>query len=283
MSVAPALPPGQAAEIGLIMREVTKHFRRSDGSEVLAVEQASLAVERDSFVAVIGPSGCGKTTVLRLASGLLAPDKGQVALAGRPPVPGLGASFVFQSYRLIPWSSVRANVEFALLPLPLSRGERRDRVERYLALVGLARWAESYPGQLSGGMRQRVALARALASEPDLLLMDEPFASLDAQTRELMQIELMTIWAERRGMVLFVTHSVDEAILLADRIVLMARGRVLEVLEVGIKRPRWNAGIRAERTYIELRTYLWNRIRELVLSDPASDFYGRSAVARPGE
>jgi NitT/TauT family transport system ATP-binding protein len=124
-------------------------------------------------------------------------------------------------------------------------------------------------------MRQRVALARALAVEPQILLMDEPFASLDAQTRELMQAELMSIWAQRRVTVLFVTHSVDEAILLADQVVLMGSGRALEVVEVGIGRPRLSASVRSEKRFLDLRGYLWNRIRDLVLSDPASDFYGR--------
>jgi NitT/TauT family transport system ATP-binding protein len=228
-----------------------------------------------TFVALIGPSGCGKTTALRVANGLIAPDEGVVSLSGKPPNPGPQAGFVFQSFRLIPWTTVRGNVEFALRPLGLARAERRARAVHYLGLVGLSRSAESFPAQLSGGMRQRVALARALAVEPEILLMDEPFASLDAQTRELMQMELMAIWSERRAMVLFVTHSVDEAILLADRIALMAAGRILEVIEVGIERPRWRPQTRASAQFQDLRGYLWNRIRDLVLNDPESDFYGR--------
>jgi NitT/TauT family transport system ATP-binding protein len=272
-AVGTSAAPAPAAK--LVLDRVTKRFGRADGSETVALDGISLEVGERTFVAVIGPSGCGKTTVLRVANGLIRPDEGTVLLSGRPPEPGPNAGFVFQSFRLIPWATVARNVEFALEALPISRAERAERVRRYLALVGLSRAGESYPGQLSGGMRQRVALARALAVEPEILLMDEPFASLDAQTRELMQIELMSIWARHRAMVLFVTHSVDEAILLADRIVLMGAGRVLEVIDVDLGRPRWSPAFRAEKRFVELRSYLWNRIRDLVLSDPASDFYGR--------
>jgi len=259
----------------LVLQGVVKRFARADGSATTALDGVSLEVGERTFVALIGPSGCGKTTVLRVANGLIQPDEGTVRLAGKPPKPGPEAGFVFQSFRLIPWATVRGNVEFALGELPLSRAERAERVTRYLALVGLSRVADSYPAQLSGGMRQRVALARALAVEPEILLMDEPFASLDAQTRELLQIELTSIWTRQQAMVLFVTHSVDEAILLADRIVLMGAGRVLEILDVGLDRPRWAPAFRAEKRFVELRSYLWSRIRDLVLSDPASDFYGR--------
>jgi NitT/TauT family transport system ATP-binding protein len=154
----------------------------------------------------------------------------------------------------------------------------RERTERYLELVGLSRFAGAYPNELSGGMKQRVALARALATEPDILLMDEPFASIDAQTRELMQFELMRIWAERRGVVIFVTHSVDEAVLLADRVLLMGPrpGRIIEAHDVALPRPRWDYDVRARPEFIELRTMLWHRIRTMVMSDPGSDFFGRA-------
>jgi NitT/TauT family transport system ATP-binding protein len=275
----PAAEAAVAPSPKLVLDGVTKRFGRAGGGVTLALDGVSLEVGERTFVALIGPAGCGKTTVLRVANGLIRPDEGSVLLSGRPPEPGPNAGFVFQAFRLIPWATVRANVEFALEGLPLSRAERADRVRRYLALVGLSRAADSYPGQLSGGMRQRVALARALAVEPEILLMDEPIASLDAQIRELMQIELMAIWERRRAMVLFVTHSVDEALLLADRIVLMGKGRVLEVLDLGMERPRWSTAFRADERFLELRGYLWGRIRELVLSDPESDFFGRDFAA----
>lgn len=275
LHAAPPVPREPAVPPQLVFDRVTKRFRRADGSVALALDRLSLEVPEGTFVALIGPSGCGKTTALRVANGLIAPNEGTVSLSGNAPTPGPQAGFVFQSFRLIPWSTVRGNVEFALRPLGLARAARRARALQYLSLVGLSRAAESYPAQLSGGMRQRVALARALAVEPQLLLMDEPFASLDAQTRELMQMELMAIWSKRRAMVLFVTHSVDEALLLADRIALMASGRILEVMEVDIERPRWRADVRSTSRFLELRSYLWNRIRDLVLNDPESDFFGR--------
>lgn len=263
----------------LVMENVTKRFRRPDGTEALALDRVSLSFPEQSFVALIGPSGCGKTTLLRAANGLIEPDEGRVTLGGARPKPGPEAGFVFQSFRLIPWLSIRRNIEFALEALPLGRAERRRRALDYLALVGLSRVADSFPAQLSGGMRQRVALARALAVEPKILLMDEPFASLDAQTRELMQLELKAILRRRRALVLFVTHSVDEALLLADRIVLMGAGRVLEQIEVDLPRDRFAGQVRASAAYTDLRAHLWGRIRDLVLSDPQSDFFGRD----PGE
>lgn len=256
---------------------VEKTFRGAGGGETLALKSITLDVPRERFVVLLGPSGCGKTTLLRLANGLIKPDGGSVLVEGKAPKPGPETGFVFQSYRLIPWETVLGNVEFALRGLTLTPAERGERARRYVDLVGLSKFASSYPSELSGGMKQRVALARALAGEPHTLLMDEPFASIDAQTRELMQIELMRLWSLRRATVLFVTHSVDEAILLADEIVLMGPrpGRILETIAVDLPRPRWTYDLHAEPRYIELRAYLWNRIRELVRSDPGSDFFGR--------
>jgi len=264
------------------MRDVSYAFpARKGGAATPAVDKVSMRVPDGSFIALLGPSGCGKTTLLRLANGLLPPDSGQVLVNGRPPRPGPDMGFVFQSFRLIPWESVRKNVEFALVATGLSPAERRARATEYVDLVGLARFADAFPAALSGGMRQRVALARALASEPSILLMDEPFASIDAQTRELMQIELMRLWSRLRALVLFVTHSVDEAILLADRIMLMGPrpGHVVEEIAVDLPRPRWSYDVRAEPRFLELRAYLWDRIRHFVLSDPASDFYGRDFIS----
>ncbi|WP_332713897.1 ABC transporter ATP-binding protein [Pelagibacterium mangrovi] len=267
---------GSEPKVLLTFDNVEKRFMRPDGSVSVAVDGVSLGVEEHKFVAVIGPSGCGKTTLLRLANGLIEPDAGEVTIEDRAPMPGPDMGFVFQGFRLIPWASVQANVEFALESLPLSKAERAERARTYLDLVGLSRSAKSYPSQLSGGMKQRVALARALAGEPRVLLMDEPFASLDAQTRELMQAELLAIWRRRMPTVMFVTHSVDEALVLADTIVVMGAGKVLEKIAVDLPRPRLSAQMRGDNRFIELRNYLWDRIRALVLSDPASEFYGRN-------
>ena len=268
----------------ILFDRVSKTFASAGGrASIQAIRDISFTIEPATFVALLGPSGCGKTTILRLADGLIECDSGRVEVFGVPPRPGPNIGFVFQTFRLIPWASVQDNVEFALKGSPLSRSERRERANSHLELVGLAGFRRAFPGELSGGMKQRVALARALATEPDILLMDEPFASIDAQTRELMRIELMRIWTDRRPVVLFVTHSVDEAIILADRILLLGPrpGRVVKTIEVELERPRWAYDARAEPRYVELRSYLSERMRELVLSDPSSEFYGRD-LGHPG-
>ncbi|MBE7733183.1 ABC transporter ATP-binding protein [Devosia sp. CC-YST696] len=262
----------------IVLDGVSKTFGAGEKTAgTVALKDVNLSVRDKSFISLLGPSGCGKTTILRIVNGLIKPDSGKVLISGAEPRPGPNMGFVFQSFRLIPWSTIRGNIEFALVETIKDKAERRERADRYIELVGLHRFADAYPNELSGGMRQRVALARALAGEPDILLMDEPFASIDAQTRELMQLELMRLWSARQSVALFVTHSVDEAILLADQVVLMGPrpGRILEVIDVGLARPRWEYDIRAEKRFIELRAYLWDRIRTLVLTDPESDFYGR--------
>lgn len=281
-----AFPTATGSPPRLVMRDVSFAFPSGKGGAATpALDKVSMQVPDGTFVALLGPSGCGKTTLLRLANGLLKPDSGEVLVGGQTPLPGPDMGFVFQSFRLIPWESVRKNVEFALVATSLSPEQRRARAAEYVELVGLGRFADAFPGALSGGMRQRVALARALAGEPSILLMDEPFASIDAQTRELMQIELMRLWSRLRSLVLFVTHSVDEAILLADRIMLMGPrpGHIVEEIAVGLPRPRWSYDIRAEPRFLELRAYLWDRIRHFVLSDPASDFYGRDFASLDSE
>jgi len=277
--VTPNAPPGFPPTI--LLDKVCKTFTTVDGRAAIpAIRDISFTVEPATFVALLGPSGCGKTTILRIVDGLIKSDAGRVEVFGAQPKPGPDIGFVFQTFRLIPWANVQENIEFALRSLALSRTERRDRANHHLELVGLSDFRHAYPGELSGGMKQRTALARALATEPSILLMDEPFASLDAQTRELMQIELMRIWTVRRPVVLFVTHSVDEAIILADRILLLGPrpGRVVESVEVELERPRWAYDARAEARYVELRSYLSDHMREMVLSDPSSDFFGRDLV-----
>lgn len=267
--------PGQKPDI--VLDGVGKHFAGGDGKPVEVLRDISFALEQGTFVALLGPSGCGKTTILRLIDGLVTPDTGTIEVLGKPPAPGPDIGLVFQSFRLIPWMSVAANIDFALRETGLDRAARHERVRHHLELVGLSRVGGAYPRALSGGMKQRVALARALAPEPRVLLMDEPFASIDAQTRELMQIELMRIWMQRRPAVVFVTHSVDEAILLADRIVLLgpSPGRVIEVVDVDLERPRWHYDARADARFVDLRRHLSDQMRAFVFTDPHSDFYGR--------
>jgi NitT/TauT family transport system ATP-binding protein len=250
----------------------TFHNTRTGGTKVLS--DVNLTVPPGTFLTLIGPSGCGKTTVLRLADGLVHPDAGTVLVNGHAPQAGPDMGFVFQSYRLIPWISVRENVTFPLAIAGVPAARRREVGDRYLRLVGLMDFAEAYPAELSGGMKQRIALARALATEPSILLMDEPFASLDAQTREILQFELLRLWAQRRASVLFVTHSVDEAILLGDRVAIMSArpGTILEVLDIDQPRPR-NEAVSSTPRYVELRRYLWERIRSQIVADPNSPFY----------
>ena len=268
----------------LVFENVTKSFARPDGSETVALDDLSLSLPDRTFVALIGPSGCGKTTVLRAANGLITPDTGRVLLGGAPPVPGPQAGFVFQSFRLIPWADLRGNLDFAMEQLPLTKAERRERADHYLDLVGLSKFASSYPGQLSGGMKQRVALARALCVEPQVLLMDEPFASLDAQSRELMQDEVLRL--SRRSAegaprtVVFITHSVDEALVLGDRVLLLSPrpGRMAALVDLPFARAGGNPRLHPD--FARLREDLWSRLRDMVLSDPQSDFHGRSAMSQ---
>ena len=272
----PGQPASSGSPIAIDLKGVSVTFRSARlKQEIVALHDIDLAVDEGLFVSLLGPSGCGKTTLLRLVDGLLAPQQGTVSVFGARPAPGPDMGFVFQSFSLIPWLTVQANVEFPLGERGMPRADRVARVHEQLELVGLLRFKDAYPGELSGGMKQRVALARALVTRPRILLMDEPFASIDAQTRELMQIELMRIWTRQKCTVLFVTHSVDEAIVLSDRVVLMGPrpGRIVESVDVDLDRPRWEYDARSDDRYIKLRAYLSTRMREQVLSDPQSDFY----------
>jgi NitT/TauT family transport system ATP-binding protein len=248
------------------VRNVSKSFvaRRTS---VEALRDVNLQVRPREFMCVVGPSGCGKTTLLRLIDGLIEPDRGEILIDGKDaPTPGPHMAFVFQSFRLLPWRTVAENIEFPLRIQNVPGDERAIRIDKYVRLVGLQGFQHSYPHELSGGMQQRVGLARALALEPQILLMDEPFAALDAQTREVMQIELSRIWEQIGIAVVFVTHSLDEALFLGDTVVLMGArpGSVEEVLNVGLARPRWEYDVRAEPEFIESRAHLWKRIRRMV-------------------
>ncbi|HEX8967678.1 MAG TPA: ABC transporter ATP-binding protein [Chloroflexota bacterium] len=256
------------------VRRVSKTFHRHRGrtdAAVMALRDVTLEIMPGEFVCLVGPSGCGKTTLLRLMHGLLEPDSGQVLIDGvRPAFPGPHAGFVFQSFRLLPWRTVLDNVEFPLQIQGTPHAQRQKRARDYLRLVGLEDFEHSFPHELSGGMQQRVGLARALALEPQILLMDEPFAALDAQTREFMQMELSRIWAHLGVAVVFVTHSLDEALFLADRIVLMGPrpGTIEEILSISLARPRWGYEVRAAPEFIERRAHLWQRIRGMVADQP---------------
>jgi NitT/TauT family transport system ATP-binding protein len=221
-----------------------------------------LAVREGEFLSLLGPSGCGKSTFLNILAGLVPHTSGDIRIDGQPVVAvrdKLGV--VFQGYALFPWRTVRKNVETGLEIRGVNRAQRIAEAERYLQLVGLIDFADHYPHQLSGGMRQRVAIARALAYGPEVLLMDEPFGALDAQTRESLQQELLGIWEQSAKTVVFVTHSIDEAIFLSDRVAVMGRGpgRVKEIIDVDLPRPRGPA-IRHSAAFIALRQRAWNSL-----------------------
>lgn len=259
---------------GITLANVSKTFARSAAS---TIENFSLDIAPGEFVSILGPSGCGKTTLLRLIDGLLPLDGGSIRTGGMPPRPSRKIGFVFQSFRLIPWATALDNVAFPLELAGVGRAEREDTARQWLERVGLGRSIRAYPFQLSGGMKQRVALARAFAGDPDFLLLDEPFASLDSQTREIMQLELLRLWEDRKLTAVFVTHSVEEAILLADRVVVMgpAPQSLREIVSVDLPRPRRDA-MRSDPAFMALRSYLTSLIRELITDDPNSPFFNRS-------
>ena len=211
--------------------------------QVTAIRDISLTVGAGDFVSVVGPSGCGKTTMLNTIAGFLAPTAGRIRVDDRVVSgPGPDRGVVFQSFALFPWRTVLDNVAFGPKMRGVPKAKRHEIAREYLALAGLSHAAERYPNELSGGMQQRVGVVRALANEPDVLLMDEPFAAVDAQTRMTLQEELTRIWGERRPTVLFITHDVNEAVFLANRVVVLSQGSVLDDIAIDLPRPRaWDA------------------------------------------
>jgi NitT/TauT family transport system ATP-binding protein len=235
-----------------------------DGT-VVAFRQLSLTVERDEILCIVGPSGCGKTTLLRCIAGLTELSTGNLTVHGKPVAgPPDGVAMVFQHFGLLPWKTVYDNAAFGLKMAGASTAVIKERVEHYLDLVGLAGFERHYPYQLSGGMQQRVGLVRALAINPSVLLMDEPFAALDAQTREILQEELLQLMErpEERKTMVFITHSIDEAILLGDRIAVMSArpGRIKEMLTMPFGHPRDGNALRGDPRFAELRAHIWSEL-----------------------
>jgi NitT/TauT family transport system ATP-binding protein len=266
MSTAVPEPQADPGDVALQLQDVTLAF---PGLRTPVIEGLDLQVRRGEFLAVVGPSGCGKTTLLRLVHGLLRPTSGLIT-AGTEHVtkPSRHRGFVFQSDCLLPWRRVIDNVGFPLEIAGSKRREARERARQMLELIGLGDTAEKFPIQLSGGMRQRINLARALAADPDMLLMDEPFAALDAQTREILQAELLTIWARARKTVIFVTHQLDEAVYLADRVVVLQPhpGRVRAIVPITLPRPR-SLDLKRTAEFADLVEQLWNLIKSDVLAE----------------
>jgi NitT/TauT family transport system ATP-binding protein len=235
-------PPAVAHRNGIDITGLSMIYERRSRREVTrthALAGVDLHVAPEEFVSIIGPSGCGKSTIIKILDGLVAPTTGEVLIGGtRVEGPSTVRATVFQAPGLMPWRTVLENVTLALEFAGIPRSEREERATRYIALVGLAEFTKHYPGELSGGMQQRVGLARALAVEPEVLLMDEPFGALDAISRALMQTELLRIWDQERKTVVFITHAIDEAVLLSDRIIVMREGGIAEEVRVPMSRPR---------------------------------------------
>jgi NitT/TauT family transport system ATP-binding protein len=235
----------------------------SQGSQTPALVDINLQIAEGEFICLLGPSGCGKSTLLKIIAGLIPATSGRIAINGKAVSgPGPERAVVFQDYALFPWMTVRDNIEFGLEARKLPVGDRREISSRLLKVVGLSDFAERFPHQLSGGMKQRVSLARALAVDPSLLLMDEPFGALDAQTRQLLQDELLRIWREYRKTVVFVTHSIEEAIYLSDRIAVMTArpGRIKQIVMVPELRPRDMASVDMNQRQREVRAVLGEEI-----------------------
>jgi NitT/TauT family transport system ATP-binding protein len=228
--------------------------------EFLALENFSLSIDEGAFVAIVGPSGCGKSTLLDILAGLTVPKSGDIHIDGKLVTgPALDRGFVMQGYALLPWRTVIRNVEFGLEVKGISKKQRLDICKKFIDLVGLNGFENRYPNELSGGMRQRVSIARSLAYDPKVLLMDEPFAAVDAQTRETLQDELMRIWEKTRKTIIFITHSIEEAVLLADRVVVMTPrpGRIKKIVDIDLPRPRNAADMRVSADYKWISHKVW--------------------------
>ena len=246
----------------VLIQKITKTYRDRQGRKLKALKDIDFAIRDREFLTILGPSGSGKTTLLNIIAGLLAPSSGQVVFEGANPNGRPLTSVVFQESALFPWRTVEKNIQFGLEEKGMDKKERRKLAVDYMQLVGLDGFAERYPHQLSGGLKQRVALARALAVNPYLLLMDEPFSALDAQTRVLMQVELSSIWEKARNSALYVTHNIREAVFLSDRVLILSRrpGRIMEVVPIDLPRPRGEPLAR-EPAFKDYVDFLWDRVK----------------------
>lgn len=263
---------------GIEMSGVTKRFVTPAGSAMTAIRDINLTVEPGQFCAVVGPTGCGKSTTLTLAAGLEMPSAGTVKVSGQQ-VTGItkGASFMFQTDALMPWKPVVDNVALGPIFRGTARAEAKEKAREWLRVVGLTGFEDHYPHQLSGGMRKRVSLAAALINDPSMLLMDEPFSALDVQTRAIMSNELLSLWEKTRPSVLFVTHDLEEAIGLADKVVVITAGpgTIKAVFDIDLPRPRGAVQeIRFDKRFLELHQQIWQALREEV-----EQAYARTATA----
>ncbi len=261
--VAPTATPTHSAP-RLQVDKVSLRYPKPGGGVFTALDQVSFEVPDQQFAVLVGPSGCGKSSLLYLTAGLNEPTEGEIYVGGQQVQgPGADRGMVFQSYTLFPWLTVRQNIEFGLKRRGMAAARRKEIVDYYVNEVGLAGFADNYAKQLSGGMMQRVAIARALANDPQILLMDEPFGALDSQTRLQMQQLLLRVWGNSKKTVLFVTHDIDEAILLGDRVYVMGArpGRIKQILDVPIERPR-TLDMVMERSFIEMKRNIFGLLHD---------------------
>ena len=266
MTTAP--PQGSPSGQPLVVARSVERTFLSKQSRVEALGPVDLDITAGDFVCIVGPSGCGKSTLLRIIAGLIRPSEGTIEIRGRKgSAPSIAT--VFQNYGIFPWKSVQENIRFGLDVTGVPRAEANERAERWIRRLGLDQFRKHHPGTLSGGMQQRVAIARALAVEPELLLMDEPFAALDAQLRHVMQDELLALWQADQRTVFFVTHSLEEALILGDRVLVMSArpGRILANITVPFPRPR-AAEVRTDPAFGELIGQLWELLRGQVTQPP---------------
>lgn len=252
---------GKSYDYEIEISGVTQEFEKKDG-KFLALDTVNLNVEQNEFICVVGPSGCGKTTLLNIIAGLCKPTTGTVKVRGELVTgPGKGKGVVFQQYALYPWLTVEKNVEFGMRMKGVPKAERVEIAKKYIDLVGLSKFAKAYPKELSGGMKQRVAIARAYATAPEVLLMDEPFGALDAQTRAQLQENLLKTWEQERKTCFFITHDVEEAVLLATKIIIMSAGpgHITEIVPVTLPYPRTQQ-TKLTSEFNELKNQIWNKV-----------------------
>jgi len=245
-------------------KDVNLTFTPPNRAPVTALQNFNLSVREGEFVSIVGPSGCGKSTFLNVLLGLIPPVSGEMEINGKTVKgPGQDRAMVFQEFGLLPWRTVLNNVELGLELQGVAGAKRRPICQKFIEMVGLTGFEGHYPHELSGGMKQRVGIARALASDPEVLLMDEPFAALDAQTRDIMQAELLRIWHEAKKTVLFVTHQIEEAVYLSDRVIVMTKrpGRTKKIVDINLPRPR-DYEMRLTQEFNDLKLILWNELKD---------------------
>jgi NitT/TauT family transport system ATP-binding protein len=245
-------------------KDVNLTFTPPNRMPVTALQGFDIAVGEGEFVSIVGPSGCGKSTFLNVLLGLIKPNSGEMAINGnRVSGPGRDRAMVFQEFGLLPWRTVQDNIALAPELRGVGKRQRRELCQGFIDMVGLSGFEAHFPHELSGGMKQRVGIARALVSDPDVLLMDEPFAALDAQTRDIMQAELLRIWSEAKKTVLFVTHQIEEAVYLSDRVIVMTKrpGRTKTIIDIPLERPR-DYEMRVTPEFNELKLSIWNQLKD---------------------